>query len=235
MDMKAIKFSVLIFSLMISVCSQAQSIENLINTVNLDSLELTLNEFTGEIATAVNGNSVTILYRQQANNDIAADYLVERLESMPNLTVEVQNFNTNGKNVIATQLGETNPDDIYMVCGHYDSFTTYAADDNATGVAAVMEMARVLSKQCTENTIIYAFWDEEEIGLLGSQFYANLAAANGDNILGLLNMDMMGFDGDSPGTAGDNDFDIDFSGFQTVPNGKVEAEIVIGSLEGDRD
>ena len=187
-----------------------QSIQELINTVNLDSLELTLSEFSGEIATNVNGNEVTILNRQQANNDLAAEYLVERFESMNDLNVNIQNFNTNGKNVIATQLGETNPDDIYIVCAHYDTVADYCADDNATGTAAVLEMARILSKQCTENTIVYALWDEEEIGLLGSQFYANQAAANNENILGVLNMDMMGYDGDNPGDVGDNEFDIDF-------------------------
>jgi hypothetical protein len=75
-----------------------------------------------------------------------------------------------------------------------------------------------MSTQCTDNTIIYALWDEEENGLNGSNFYALEAAdtSNGntrDNILGVINMDMIGYDGDAPGTAGDNDFDIDVRNF----------------------
>ena len=107
-------------------------------------------------------------------------------------------------------MGKTNPNNIYIVCAHYDTVADYCADDNATGTAAVLEVARILSKQCVDNTIVYALWDEEEIGLRGSQFYANQAATNNDNILGVLNMDMMGYDGDNPGQSGDNEFDIDY-------------------------
>jgi hypothetical protein len=194
--------------------SHAQSIQNIIDQVEISNLELMVAQLSGEEDAIINGTLQTIVSRVQSNNDLAADYIAERLSVLPNLTVEVQEFNIVGKNIIATQLGQTNPDDIYVVCAHYDSVTTFCADDNATGVAAVMEIARLLSTQCTDNTIVYALWDEEEIGLLGANYYAQLAAddSNGntrDNILGVINMDMIGYDGDAPGTAGDNDFDID--------------------------
>jgi hypothetical protein len=194
--------------------SHAQSIQNIIDQVEMSNLELMVAQLSGEEDGIINGTLQTIVSRVQSNNDLAADYIAERLSVLPNLTVEVQEFNIVGKNIIATQLGQTNPDDIYVVCAHYDSVTTFCADDNATGVAAVMEIARLLSTQCTDNTIVYALWDEEEIGLLGANYYAQLAAddSNGntrDNILGVINMDMIGYDGDAPGTAGDNDFDID--------------------------
>ena len=194
--------------------SYAQNIQNIIDQVDMTNLELTVAQLSGEEDAIINGTLQTIVSRVQSNNDLAADYIEERLLALPNLTVEVQEFNIVGKNIIATQLGQTNPDNIYIVCAHYDSVTTFCADDNATGVAAVMEIARLLSTQCTDNTIVYALWDEEEIGLLGANYYAQLAAddSNGntrDNILGVINMDMIGYDGDAPGTAGDNDFDID--------------------------
>ena len=146
----------------------------------------------------------TINNRQQATNDDAADYIKQKFERLDNVTVTDQAFNTNGRNIIATQVGKTNPNDIYLICAHYDSVTDYCADDNASGTAAVLEIARILSKQCLDNTIVYALWDEEEIGLNGSRYYAIEAVNNGDNILGVLNIDMMGYDGD-----GDDDFDID--------------------------
>lgn len=198
-----------LFSLFFCVIIQAQSVQDLINQVDLSNLELTVSELSGEQTTTVNGNTVTITSRVQNNNDLAADYIKERLMQMDNLTIEDQAFNSVGRNIIATQIGQTNPNDIYIICAHYDSVTTFCADDNATGVAAVMEIARILSTQCIDNTIVYALWDEEEIGLRGSEFYADLAAANGDNILGVLNMDMIGYDGDEPGTPGDNEWDID--------------------------
>lgn len=194
--------------------SYSQSIQDIVNQVSNANLQLSVAELSGEQATLINGTSQTITSRVQGNNDLTADYIEERLSAFPNLTVAVQEFNTVGKNIIATQLGQTNPDNIYIVCAHYDSVTTFCADDNATGVSAVLEIARLLSTQCIDNTIVYALWDEEEIGLLGSNYYAQQAAdeTNGntrDNILGVINMDMIGYDGDPPGTAGDNDFDID--------------------------
>ncbi|WP_426432336.1 M28 family peptidase [Winogradskyella sp. HB-48] len=193
---------------------KAQSIEDLMNQVSTANLQTSVAQLSGEQSATINGSTQTITSRVHSNNDLAADYIKERLETLPNLVVEFQNFNTTGKNVIATQLGQTNPDDIYIICAHYDSVTTYCADDNATGVAAVLEIARLLSNQCTDNTIVYALWDEEEIGLRGANYYAQQAAdeTNGntrDNILAVVNMDMIGYDGDAPGTPGDNDFDID--------------------------
>jgi Zn-dependent M28 family amino/carboxypeptidase len=182
----------------------SQTIPQLVNEVNLDSLVKTVSEFAGEVPTVVNGNTVTILNRQQANNDLAADYLVQKLQRLDNLTVVNQSFNTNGHNIIATQIGKTNPNNIYIVSAHYDSVTNYCADDNASGVATVLEIARLLSTQCLDNTIVYALWDEEENGLNGSAYYANQAFANGDTILGVLNIDMMAYDGNN-----DMNFDID--------------------------
>jgi len=196
----------LLFSLSFSLIGalSAQTELDLINAVSLDSLSQTLQEFTGEVATNVGGNSVTILNREQSNNDLAGDYLVEKFNAMNSLTVTDQPFNTNGRNIIATQLGKTNPNDIYIICSHYDSVADYCADDNASGTATVLEVARILSTQCMDNTLVYALWDEEEIGLRGANFYASQANNNGDNILGVLNIDMMGYDGDD-----DDDFDID--------------------------
>jgi len=152
----------------VSFC-YSQSVEDLMNQVSNANLQLSVSELSGEQATMINDTMQTITNRVQSNNDLAASYIKERLEAFPNLTVAYQDFNTVGKNIIATQLGQTNPDDIYIVCAHYDSVTTFCADDNATGVSAVIEIARILSTQCTDNTIVYALWDEEEIGLLGEQ------------------------------------------------------------------
>lgn len=211
------KFRSLLSIILMLLCvnfSVSQSIQDIINQVSMSNLQLRVNELSGEQAAMINGVSQTISNRIHSENDLAADYIEERLAALPNLVVSVQEFNTTGKNVVATQIGQTNPNAIYMITAHYDSVAEYCADDNATGVSAVLEIARILSQQCTDNTIIYALWDEEEIGLLGSKYYAQQAAdtSNGqtrDNILGVINMDMIGYDGDAPGTEGDNDFDID--------------------------
>jgi hypothetical protein len=214
----------LFLSLSFSVTStlSAQTAFDLINAVNLDSLSQTLQEFTGEIATNIGGNAVTILNRGQANNELAGGYLVEKFNAMDNLTVTTQAFNTSGLNVIATQLGKTNPNDIYIICAHYDSVANYCADDNASGTATILEIARILSTQCMDNTLVYALWDEEEIGLKGADYYATQANNNGDNILGVLNIDMMGYDGDD-----DNDFDIDV---RPIANSLAMKDDLVGLL-----
>lgn len=206
---KLTSFLILVF--FVSFSLSAQTVSDLMNLVNQDTLTKVIREFSGEDPTIVNGSTVTILNRESANNDVAADYLKERLSMFNNLTINDQAYTVtygsttyNGRNIIATQLGKTNPDDIYIICAHYDSKDDYSADDNASGTTAVLEIARILSTQCFDNTIIYALWDEEEDGLVGSHYYANAAGINGDTILGVLNLDMMAYDGD-----GDNDFDID--------------------------
>jgi hypothetical protein len=212
----------LLLSLSVTTTLSAQTELDLINAINLDSLTQTLQEFTGEITTNIGGNAVTILNRGQANNELAGDYLVEKFNEMDNLTVTTQAFNTSGLNVIATQLGKSNPNDIYIICAHYDSVANYCADDNASGTATVLEIARILSTQCMDNTLVYALWDEEEIGLKGADYYATQANNNGDNILGVLNIDMMGYDGDD-----DDDFDIDV---RPVGNSLAMKDDLVGLL-----
>lgn len=203
--------SFLILTFVVSFSLSAQTVPDLMNMVSQDTLTKVIREFSGEDPTVVGGSTVTILNRESANNDLAADFIKERLSMFNNLTINDQAYTVtygsttyNGRNIIATQLGKTNPNDIYIICAHYDTVDDYCVDDNASGTAAVLEIARILSTQCFDNTIIYALWDEEEDGLVGSRYYANAAGVNGDNILGVLNLDMMAHDGD-----GDNDFDID--------------------------
>ncbi len=79
------------------------------------------------------------------------------------------------------------PDEKYMICAHYDTVADHCADDNASGTAIVMEAARILHNYEFPYTIVYALWDQEEIGLIGSSYYAQQAASNNDQILGVLN------------------------------------------------
>ncbi len=136
-------------------------------------------------------------------NDVAADYIAEHLTSY-GLDVSTIEYSSEGRNVIGKQVGEVNPDDVFIICAHYDAVADYGADDNASGVAAVLEVARILSNYSFENTIVYALWDEEETGLNGARNYANAAAQNNDNIVAVLNLDMIAYDGDN-----DMEFDID--------------------------
>jgi hypothetical protein len=104
-------------------------------------------------------------------------------------------------NVIATLRGTTAPDRVYVVSGHYDSrvtdvmnFTSDApgADDDASGVAAVMELARVMATRPLAATIMFVAVAGEEQGLYGSAFMASQLKAAGADVHGMFSNDIIG-------------------------------------------
>ena len=113
---------------------------------------------------------------------------------------------TTAYNVIGTLAGTDPEAGYYIVCAHYDATGTRSvggwdwqrdpapgADDNASGVALVLESAKLLAGQHFPWSILFIAWSGEELGLLGSQAYATLAADRNDPILGVINFDMIGF------------------------------------------
>lgn len=95
-------------------------------------------------------------------------------------------------NVVAVKEGLVRPDEIYVCGAHYDSVDqSPGADDNGSGVAAVMEAARVLSQYDFEATIIFIAFDREEQFMVGSQAW--VAEHVGDDIRGALCLDMIAF------------------------------------------
>lgn len=106
-------------------------------------------------------------------------------------------------NIIVLQRGTKYPDE-YVVCGaHYDSYCNGnghpdslrapGADDNASGVAGIMEIARILSNYKFERSILYCNFNAEEVGLYGSAAFAKECADNDVDIVGYLNLDMTGY------------------------------------------
>lgn len=202
-------FRSILISMLLSVGILAQStpsVQSIINQVNIDSLMKYVKELSGVNPVIINGQSVTIASRHKNNagNDQAANYLMQKLSSY-GLTVTNQVFSSTGRNIYAVQPGTEFPNKKFMICGHYDSMPSGAiapgADDNASGTAAVIEAARIFSNYSFPFTIIYALWDEEEQGLIGSAYYANQASSAGDSILGVINLDMIAWDSNNDGVA----------------------------------
>lgn len=127
------------------------------------------------------------------------------------LTVEKQTFlqpkapripePTNLTNVVATLKGTTDPTRVYVVSGHYDSMCTSpidavcdapGANDDASGTAAVIELARVMSKRKFDATIIFMTVPGEEQGLLGATYFAEQAKLTKMNIEGMFTNDIIG-------------------------------------------
>lgn len=104
-------------------------------------------------------------------------------------------------NVIATLKGSTDPDRIYVVSGHYDSMCSSPTDaacdapganDDASGTAAVIELARVMSKHKFDATIIFMAVAGEEQGLLGATYFAEQAKQKGLRIEAMFTNDIIG-------------------------------------------
>jgi len=106
---------------------------------------------------------------------------------------------TNGgyssNNVEATINGtDESSDDIYIICGHYDTVSAgIGADDDTSGTVAVLIAANLLSQYTFSHTIKFVCFSGEEQGLLGSAVYAQQAKQAGWNIIGVLNCDMISY------------------------------------------
>jgi hypothetical protein len=133
-------------------------------------------------------------------------------------------------NVVAIQRGTKNPNKFIIMSGDIDSrvsdptdytSTSPGANDNASGMAGTLEAARVLSKYRFENSIIYVGLSGEEQGLFGGKGLAAYAKAQGWEIIGILNNDMIGNITGVDGTVSNTDFRI-FS--EPVPPTETERE-----------
>lgn len=106
-------------------------------------------------------------------------------------------------NVIATLEGSVHRDSVSIIGGHYDNnlmsgdpfLTVPGANDNASGVAAALEIARVMKKNSylPDGTIKFIAFASEELGLYGSFDYAGKARIGSENIKMMLNNDMIAY------------------------------------------
>ena len=181
------------------VTEEDPRIREMLNQVNMDSLEATVQHLQDYGSRIWNSD----------NAFAASDWIASRMEAL-GLEVEQQPFNANtwmgsgaaAPNVIGIQRGTLYPD-TYVVCGsHFDSFsyeammgggTAPGADDNATGVASVLESARIMTQYEFEYSIIYCAYGCEEMGLYGSEAYASRCQQQGMDIIGYFNNDMNGY------------------------------------------
>src|SRR5271165_2273742 len=141
--------------------------------------------------------------------------------SSGNMTVQKQTFvqpvsnripvPTTITNVIATLQGTASPQRFYVVTGHLDSrvtdvlnFTSDApgADDDGSGVAVVLELARLFATRQFPGTLVFATVAGEEQGLYGSAFMATQMKAAGADVQGMFSNDIVGasqaWDGTKP-------------------------------------
>jgi hypothetical protein len=205
--MKKIFYTIAIAALSMVSHAQNSSIQAILDSVNIDTLMLRTEELSGERGVFVNGVIDTIFSRNRnrPGNELAFKFIRNKLISY-GYQVDSASFGAaGGKNIWAQKPGMLYPNKKVILCAHYDAMPngpiSPGADDNAASVATVLEAARILIDYDFEYTIIFALWDDEEYGLLGSANYANSAYVDNDSIHGVINMDAIAHDSDNDAIA----------------------------------
>jgi len=133
--------------------------------------------------------------------DEAAEYVRRRLEGYGIEVVFDEYFfnERKWKNVVASLSGKGRPTEIIMAISHLDSISKQpgsqapGADDNGSGTAALIEIARVLSKAHLQSTVKFVIFSNEEQGRGGSKHFAKRARNEGIDIKGVINLDIIGY------------------------------------------
>ena len=148
---------------------------------------------------ATKNRNVTIRERESdSGRAMARTYMSQQFQDI-GLQVNEHSFR-GGANLIA-EMKASDEAPVIIIGAHYDSVGNAGADDNATGIAAMMTIAEQIANE--EQTFTYRFmaFDREEKGLIGSKAYAqNLRRQNKTSqVKGVFTMDMIGYDGDGDG------------------------------------
>ena len=146
----------------------------------------------------------------------ARNWLMQKFEEFGYVDVSAQLFHVTDPddgiynhpchNVICYKYGAEQPEKLLVVGAHYDSYNMgpsdlmqYApgADDNASGTAGVLELARVFKDIDTRKTMVFIAFSAEEVGLYGSEYCAQQMSADSTDIELMINFDMIAYEKDT--------------------------------------
>ncbi len=127
----------------------------------------------------------------------AAEYLFDEFKKI-GLDVKIEPWRYlryKCQNVVATLNGsDPDSDAVIILSAHYDTVkNTPGANDDGTGVAAILSFAEIFSKYSFKNTIKFIAFSGEEVGGLGAHAYVKKAYETGENIIAALDIDMIGY------------------------------------------
>jgi hypothetical protein len=173
--------------------------------ISEDSVEARMRSIpTERVATRVRAESPGLEATESMLQDTLARYGYSiSLEPIPWPSAESP---AGWNNIVAEVRGNAKPEEVILVTAHFDAVPdSPGADDNASGVAGVMEVARRLSSSAfaeqTERTVRFVLFNVEEWGLHGAREHARLAALReGERIVGVINLEMIGYFTDEPGS-----------------------------------
>ncbi len=136
----------------------------------------------------------------------AADYIEEQFKLLGYVPASQSYGEERFRNISVDIYGRERRDEIIVVGAHYDTtWLTPGADDNASGVAGLLELARLLrDKELTRSIRLTAFANEElpffGTEEMGSRVSAKRSYDRGENIIGMFSLEMIGYYRDEPGT-----------------------------------
>ena len=160
---------------------------------------------SGEQAVMIGNQLYTIFERNTfggAGIQLATRFAHERFARTGLSTRDQVWYDVTNPNIIAEQVGVWQPERIFLITAHLDNKPDVSpgaplapgADDNASGSTGVLIAAEILSQFPCHHTLRYALFTGEEQGLLGSRAY--VASVIGEQIEGVLNLDMIGWEAD---------------------------------------
>lgn len=182
------------------------TVATLIAQVTTPTLAYELAGLTGERSVTVAGVLYTITTRHSYQTEaisLATRYAYEQFAGY-GLAVAYHDYVWNGnrwRNVVAEKPGVVNADAIYLLTAHLDNMppgeTAPGADDNGSGSVAVLLAARLLAPYHLAHTVRFVLFTGEEQGLHGSAAYAAACRARGEDIQGVVNLDMIAYNSDA--------------------------------------
>jgi hypothetical protein len=183
-----------------------------VQSYNLEESVRDLSSFHTRHSESESIDNVAYWLAEKLQSNCGTDVYIQNFTYSPELTTSEDDDNNfsdihrqkpffyNLKNIACDKLGSTN--NTIVVSAHYDSRTedindsegrAPGADDNASGVSVLLEVARILSKLSLEHSISFVFFSGEEQGKWGSKYYADFIDKADIDLDLLINLDMVGF------------------------------------------
>jgi len=176
---------------------------------NLNASELPVMGWLTLNATEQLFKSASLSYQQLKQEALNKNFKATALNLQANLSFKNEVSHAKSHNVVAQITGSESPDEYVVISAHWDHFGTKQTDtgpkiyngavDNASGSAATLEIARIMSKMNKEHpfkrSIIFANFTAEETGLIGSEEFASGTIIPTKQMVGLLNIGMNVLDG----------------------------------------
>jgi Zn-dependent M28 family amino/carboxypeptidase len=162
-----------------------------------EKIKIALQEYVTQLATHIGPRNVQRPHALQQ----AAQYIKERLKGYGYIP-SVQEYvvdNVPSENIIAEIKGQKYPDKIIVIGAHYDTvINSPGANDNGTGVAALLALAQSFKQRTVDRTLRFVFFVNEEppffySSKMGSVVYAKSLKKNNENVVAMISLETMGY------------------------------------------